>query len=520
MSLRSTQIWQWTFWTVLAFYVILYAPFGINESDGGFMTGFAWQLLSGKKLYNEIFYVRPPLPVWLRAAEIWLLPEQWQILGERCIFFSKVALYSFLAANFFIPKWTWQASTFAFVLSVHCYPPSSLHTFDGILFSVLAFWFYGKKMPFAAGLAVCCAVACKQSFYPIPIVLLTLAFLENQKKDALRIAVGGLLAAFFLGLTLYHEGTLSEFFRRTAGASNFQMLWQQGILNLFRINPLIAIGSLIFGLLFFAESNIFPNENKRRQIAIFGLIIWLSITYVFQVWQRQTFTPPVAQSRILFWISIGWAAYTLFLEKNQRDALRFLALLSISWCCTVSWGYSYPIQFAAPATFVFFKILYRLPFKNWATVAVLCLLIFAFRVGYEFNYRDGQRYEMRYHIGDIFPKARGIYSTESTFSKFAELKFLWEKYPNEKVVLPWFGQAHFFTNSHPTLPLDWVANREMNSDTTAIFKILNEKSPTIFIQKSLLLLIVNDPEHTVSQHVISNWRQVASGEFFLVFQKR
>ena len=93
------RLWMFLFFAVLSGYALYYAPYGIDESDGGFMTGLAWQWLSGKALYSELLYARPPLPVWLRAATLCILPDQWAILGERWVFYAQVGLYSWLGAS-------------------------------------------------------------------------------------------------------------------------------------------------------------------------------------------------------------------------------------------------------------------------------------------------------------------------------------------------------------------------------------------------------------------------------------
>ncbi|MEO6037351.1 MAG: hypothetical protein ABIQ93_02990, partial [Saprospiraceae bacterium] len=163
--------WPFLFFAVVIGYCLAYAPYGINETDGGFLTGLAWQVLQGKVLYRDLLYVRPPLPVWLRALELHLLPETWAILGERWIFYLKLATYSWLAAaTLTAGRNRWQLATLAFIVSVHCYPAAAWHTVDGIFFAVLATWLLfkvpGPWGAMAAGLALVAALLCKQSFYP------------------------------------------------------------------------------------------------------------------------------------------------------------------------------------------------------------------------------------------------------------------------------------------------------------------------------------------------------------------
>lgn len=539
--MKKDLSWPFVFFAVIVFYLIFYAPFGINESDGGFMTGYTWQWLCGKKLYAEICYVRPPLPVWLRAAEIALLPETWQTLGERYIFYLKVALYCWLAADFLDKKWRWQVATFGFVVSIHCYPPMSLHTFDGILFSVLAFWLWGKNWAMAAAISAVAAAMCKQSFYPIPVVFFAFLIWQKNWKVLARAAAGAALAAISFWLFMLWDGTFDAYIRRTAAASDSGMLLQQGVFNLFKINPMVAAGMVfIFLFSFLGEKFFLPeNENSNRpdrpvfsfqnfyrtlfasRIFIPASVVWLAATYVFQIFQRQEFTIPVAQSKIIFWLATAWFLGKYFFENERQNALRLAAMLAITWCCTVSWGYSFPIQFAVPGVFVLAKSAAesgRKP-QSWSWLAALILLLGVFRYSYEYVYRDGVRSEMHYHIGDIYPRARGIFSDKKTFEKYMEVHLLWEKYEGDKVVLPWFTQVHFLENTCPILPLDWVVNREMNGDTALIFSILREKHPLVLVEKSQLSLIGNDPEHVVSKTVVEQWKLIAEGEFYLVFKE-
>ena len=196
------------FFAVVLGYALCYAPFGADESDGGFLTGLAWQWLSGKSLYSEILYTRPPLPVWLRAAELTLMPDHWAILGERWVFYAEVALYSWLGASLLAGvERTWHLATLTFVVSVHCYPPTALHTFDGILFCVLSVWLsaregWGLWSAVLAGVSVAAATLCKQSFYPFAIMfaIFSWGLRKRSFEQASALAFGAVYAVFFFFL--------------------------------------------------------------------------------------------------------------------------------------------------------------------------------------------------------------------------------------------------------------------------------------------------------------------------------
>ncbi|MCC7465945.1 MAG: hypothetical protein IT261_06740, partial [Saprospiraceae bacterium] len=304
------RYWQFMFFGLLAGYCLYYAPYGINETDGGFLTGLAWQVLNGKTLYHDIVYVRPPLPVWLRALELNCLPETWAILGERWMFYAKLALYSWLgAAALTTGTQRWILAVFGFVVSVHCYPPMAWHTVDGILFAVLSAWLLLKSSRiavFAAGLALLGSLLSKQSFYPLLPVFLVLAALKPERP---LINAGVLLSGFLVGagaftLFLWSQGTLATFLEMTAGASSGNQALEHGLLDFFRITPELAIPGLALLIPAF-----YWNHQKRNQnIALMLWSLWLlalPLSYAAITWWRQDHTVPFAQSRAMFGLAVG-----------------------------------------------------------------------------------------------------------------------------------------------------------------------------------------------------------------------
>ncbi|MEN9415215.1 MAG: hypothetical protein RLZ62_1519, partial [Bacteroidota bacterium] len=175
MEYEKTGIlfWRALFFALLPAYCVIYAPYGVNETDGGFLTGLAWQVLNGKLLYQDIIYVRPPLPVLLRALELKLLPETFSELGMRWIFYLEVWLFAYMGARLLAKgNRMWLIAVFGFIISAHNYSPKSWHTTDGIFFATLsAFLLLGEKrtlwQALGGGMAVFAAMLCKQSFYPL-----------------------------------------------------------------------------------------------------------------------------------------------------------------------------------------------------------------------------------------------------------------------------------------------------------------------------------------------------------------
>ncbi len=548
-DVERSWVWKLLFFSILGGYCLYYAPFGVNETDGGFLTGLAWQLLNGKLLYHDMVYVRPPLPVWLRALELQLLPEHFAVLGERWIFYAKVALYSWLGAAI-LAKGTrrWQLAVFGFVVSAHCYPAMAWHTVDGILFAVLAAFFirpfdapnlttFIKLSNFTAlaGISLFCAMLCKQSFYPLVPIFALFLFLEKEnrwKNLAWFFGAFALCSVLFISY-LNQNNLIAGYFNMTSGAASAGQALQHGLLDYFRITPELALPSL--ALLFPVARWFWKGKNPR--LALMSWSIWLFAlagSYAAITWLRQDHTVPFAQSRVMFWIGLALLALQLKENWAQLSTQRtpFLVhrssflLLAISWCASVSWGYNLPILFATPWVWAGMEISTKLQesalhnqqsaIKKWGSLSLLLVLLFAFRIGHEFVYRDGPRSKMQEPMGAIFPALSGIYSDAETAELYRDLKQLTERYGANFKTLPAFPQANFLTHSPPPLPLDWVVNRESNGDNSLIFKNLKEKRPVIFIQKSFKDKIENDPELMLTRQIFQSGKILEETPHFWV----
>jgi len=507
------------FFVIVLVYCLLYAPYGINETDGGFLSGLGWQVLSGKTMYQDIVYVRPPLPVWLRALEIQLLPEAWSVLGERYIFYFKVALYTWLAADVLAKgAFRWVLAMFGFVVSVHTYPACAWHTIDGILFSVLALWLYAKGSrtgSVLAGITFGAALLCKQSFFPL-LVAFPLIFIvwdhARKKQRLIGFTIGLSLCIILFFNYLYQNNTLENFLLMTGSSASGGQALQHGFLDYLRIKPALALFTVILltpvGWWFWKRGN--PATAALTWDLWLGLLVG---TFVFETWKRMEFTAPFSQARLLFLTGLayaGWQMVHSVKQQNGRPFFKFrlpeplailLLLLAISWSAAVSWGYNLPILLATPWLFtvieinrVLWKAQRSTAYPAWLHLASIVLFLGIARFGYEFVYRDGLRSEMTVHLGAIFPKLNGIYSSPETAALYRDLKELRQRYGPDFALLPAFPQAHFLTNTTPVLPLDWVVQREMNGANQLVINSLKEKKPVLFIEKSFADKINSDPE--------------------------
>lgn len=529
--MSSQTTWVFLLVTTVLGYGFFYAPFGVNETDGGFLTGLAWQILQGKILYQDIVYVRPPLPVWLRSWELQCLPETWAILGERWIFYLKLALYSSVGAAILAPaNRRWMLATLGFVVSAHCYPAMAWHTVDGILMATLAA--YGAtrqsvKYGALGGIFLLLALLCKQSFYPLLPIFGLFMCVEKPFNGPKWLGFWGAFAGasgLFLGY-LYQQNTLTAFFQMTSGASSGGQAIQHGLLDYARITPELALPSLCLLL----PVGLFLARGKYEPWARYAWYIWLialPLSYAALAGWRQVHTVPFAQSRAFFWVAalfFGWQWWKNTAYKPH--ALRGLLLLGIAWSASVSWGYNLPILFATPWIWAGMEISLRLEppgkvrfLEKNGSFLLFLLLILSFRVGFEFVYRDGRRSAMNAEMGAVFPALSGIYSTSESASLYRDFWNLQEKYGTNFTVLPAFPQANFLTKTTAVLPLDWVVNRETNGDNQAVLAAFTAQKPIFFVQKSVLTKLKEDPELSACRQMIAAGQLLEESPFFQVYQ--
>ncbi|TNE51955.1 MAG: hypothetical protein EP344_16120 [Bacteroidetes bacterium] len=530
---RHPRLWNILFLVLPVGYALAYAPYGINETDGGFLTGLAWQVLSGKTLYQEIVYVRPPLPVWLRTLELYWLPDTWAILGERWIFYLKVAVYSWMAAGVLAaPANRGMLAAFSFLLSVHCYPPVAWHTTDGILFGVFSIWlwhgFSGWRSGFLSGVAVFAALICKQSFYPFIVFwLILILWQDNRFRPTWRAgsAVTGLIFAvsLFAG-NLYQHNILQNYLQLTGGAASIEQAVQHGILDYIRINPALLIASMILlGALMWARRK---KQPKLTFVFWAGWLAALGTTYAWTIYSRQEFTVPFAQTRLLFWVAGLFIVFQRFWGKSAvGEFVILVTLMGLSWCASVSWGYNLPILLSTPWVYVgimisreLYQDAYGLKKEPLATWIPFILLLLLFRYGYTFVYRDGNRQAMTEHMGDVFPQLTGIWSTAETIRLHQDLKQLTDRYGPVITVLPAFPQANYLTRTNPPLPLDWVVEREMGAGRLLVEQSLSVKTLVCLVQKSARDQIQSDPELDLCRQILQEGLVLEETEFFLVIR--
>ncbi|MDX2133802.1 MAG: hypothetical protein SFV52_03420 [Saprospiraceae bacterium] len=517
---------------LLLFYGFAYAPFGINETDGGFLTGLAWQVLQGKILYTEVLYVRPPLPVWLHAAYLWLAPDTWAMLGERWLFYLKVMLYCWWGCGVLWRGldrvWT---TAFAFVLSAHNYPAAAWHTIDGIFFAALGLYAYFRGRGAASGLfaGACLAAAalCKQSFYPLIPVFLLLLLLSGVCDARNRWALTGMLGMFTAtGVVLQQQHALSAFWALTQAAAGAGDALQHGVLDYFRLHPAVLAGSALVGVW------AFRSKNPWGMPLLAGFLV---LTFLGQVLQHRDFVVPRSQIRVLFWLAAGALVWQLWqCRRLDADLLKPASLLAIAWCSAVSWGYNLPVLFAVPLIWGVSSAECGMRNAEWNVLSAECgmrnaewnvrytaiwvALVVVFGVALRYVYRDGPRSHMTVHLGAVFPRLAGIYSSATTADLYRDLADLHRRYGDRFAVLPAFPQAGYLCDTRPLLPLDWVVTRETGGRADLLEKTAAQENPYFFVEKSWSNRLNTDPELAFTRHITQQATLIETTTHFYVYR--
>jgi hypothetical protein len=525
------------FGALVAAYVLCHAPFGLNETDGGFLSGLGWRIAQGQMLYKDVLYVRPPWPVWVRAWEMQWLPDVGAVLAERAVFYLKLALYSLMAAALLAsgPR-RWWLAMFGFVLSAHHYPAAAWHTVEGILWAVAALWawvFGARRWPrlgaLAAGLCLLLALLCKQSFYPLALAFPAALLLFEPKNARLGWFFAGLgLGAGAFALYLTRQGIWSDYLQLTGAAASGGQALQHGGLDYFRINPrlLLCSAALLPAVgWFFWKKRLLPAYCCWcAWLLALGLELW------WATWQRVEFSVPFGQARLLFWVAAlhwAWGAATAWRSGGAAPSglLRLGLLLAIAWCSAVSWGYNLPLLFVTPAAYAVWETSRRIQpphlsfgLHKYLNVMALGLLLLCFAVAGRQVYRDGPRTAMHTPMGDVFPALQGLRSSAESAALYRDLRALHQRHGDNLAVLPAFPQAAWLLGIRPPLPLDWVVRREMGGREAQVWAALERHRPVLLLEKAYAEKLRHDPELALVQQMRQRAVLLEETPFFWVLR--
>lgn len=532
MIYTYNQIFIKIFFIFLPFvYSILYAPYGYDGYDTGFILGLSWQFFNDNIPYKDIIYVRPPSSYIFHSIFLYL--GDYSFIINRSFFYIQIAIYSFLTVFMLSKIFNYKNITFiyflsiiSFMISAHTFPPMAWHTIDGIFFSIIGIFliinFQNTILVIIGSLIILLGTLSKQPYYIVPIIVLVFLFIQKDFKKFIICFNSFCLFLCLFFLYLYQNDAFFEFIMQTTGQTKLRDLIESGFISYLKSFKDLFFIFLPPVLVYLILKIILP----QIKIEFFYLIIFWILLFMLNTYLSVKTFYSVAHnfSHLLFIFSIICILINLIIFKENKYRLALLFII-ISWASSISWGYNLTILYMAPILFIL-SISILDNFKNNLSILKMnIIIIFAFityNIGYNHPYNldhPNDKKELVHHLGDIFTKAKYIYVDKKTYEEYEELKKITNQYKNNFVVLPASTLIHFLTNTNNPIGVDWVMNAEINTKKNDIIKKLENNDITVILKKSNLI-----PDgkfgSEITNYIYFNWEIVEKGDVFDVYKVR
>ena len=506
-------------------YILLYMPYGFEDTDTGYILGSSWNIYNGQLPHRDFIYTRPSIPAYFHTIFIWI-SETYAFIIDRCFFYVQIFVYSYLGASLLCHKFSirdpqikYTLAALAALVSIHNYPPMGWNTIDGVFFCMLGLYLilqesYKTYKVALGSLVLVLGVFSKQSFYFMPIFIFVYLLLLKDYKKLRTYVLFGLVAVMGYFLFKYSTGSLQPFWEQTFQRTPTSALYEAGFKHYYdslRIVVLYVILSI--GLIWAAKRYL---KNQLAYALFTAGVLGLIALFFIQSYGSWTAIPYIFQ--VLF---LACSAFAVV--RSITDARYYLVvlLLTLSWSASISNGYRTPIHFSLPLIFgsyLFFIGPNAARFKPWIPLTLIVLCFGTFYLGYQTTYRDSNRNELTYAMGDVYPELTGIKSDKATFDKYQELRQLSKNYPNF-TVLPSATLAHFITKTVNPIGTDWPIDVEINYQAEALTDTLARKDVTVFLEEKEYSEYQLD-SYTIKRLIESQWKLVQKGTHFNVYQSK
>jgi len=515
-------------------YFFLYARYGFEDKDTGFILGNCWQVLTGGTLYTDILYVRPPVSVLFHLLSF-CAPDAYVVLFDRSLFYVEIFVSSLLIVKLLGKAFDVTdgrhlafATALGFVISAHNFPPMAWHTVDGVfLCSIGLACVFEAKRPFSmrvflGGAFVLLGLMCKQSFYPMSIGLLTCLFLNRDAKRAF-CALGGMLlviAVFYIWFL--NVGALQGYVAMTSGETSFSDLFTIGIYSYIKDMDKLP---LFFGPAVVAVAVAWRYARSyAKPIAFIVLFLWV-LTYSWVEYaKRGSFMSPPDDSPDALFIGAALFVIVKWLVGREERYLKALVFLLLTWSCSISWGYQTTVLGFTPVVFIYGLLLrdaFSHTYVKWGAVAVLAIAILTFRTAgssmYTLDHPGLRRSDVTYDMSQVSPRLTGIYADRETYEQYRELMALVNERGERFTVLPSCTLAHFITQTQNPIGSDWPMNAEINGQTDLLMSRLRKNANYVLIERRE---IVEEGKwgSALTVRVMKEWMKVEEGKYFDVYE--
>ena len=526
---------------IILFYGFMYAPFGLDNNDSGFILGLAHQVFLGESFYDEIIYVRPPVSPILHSFVFYEPFSIAPMLFDRLFVIFQIATYSFLSAilakNYF--NWTSEfagvISSLAFVFSCHSFPLMAWHTIDGVFFSIVAIYFLVlgvSKCNCFLFLAACLSIlaaAAKQPFYLSPLIILGLSLILEGKIRVFFINLVSIFCASALFMVALGEfGAKDLFFDAISSQTSLHDLLRAGVYSY--VKDIVNLRSIFGALPLLAVLVFIFIKNKQTTISSYFLIlsIFLFLITIGQFYFSLTaWGQPLPVFDSIFVTTFLCSAAMIWRTRKDSWMVMF-AMHVIAWSASISWGYQTAILYAAPSVItVAFFVENSIKSNNLikaACIAILPISVAIFFMANQYTYSlEGpvQRASITADMSKISPVLKYIKSTPEQHKLYTQLMSIMKDLGDSQyVVLPNIPLAHALQGKPNPLGIDWPLNAEVGKHKQKLKDRLSNRVDFAIIHKKAS----PKPEtegmfgSEITAYVANNWHLVKLTENFAVFE--
>jgi hypothetical protein len=495
------------FWLLPLIYTFLYGQYGYDFVDAGLITSGSWRILLGEVPYRDFFWGKPPFSLYLHSLQLLLIPDQFQVIAERFLYYAQVVIYSHLFSAIIKRYFSnelkgvdvYLLSMATFIYSAHNWPPFSWYTIDGIFFSTLGFYFLlnWNKLSFSIiGIFFgFLAALTKQSFYLIPIMMLFVSYFIYDKKRTLQLFLALIIFSTLSLIIVYNVGIYEVMLQNITGQTELKELINYGFYRyLNRPAIYLFIGIIVY---LFARFKYFKIKDEMSLVFLAVCLAFAVLTVKLGFDNVRLGRPSIwVDDDLGFFISLFMVA-TLFvfyslITQYKNKWLVLGAMLFISWSAALSWGYNLPANFSGPLIFGSVLFVSQITLKDHVIFSKSIrnvLIVFSviglvqFYVLNQFVWKDSPRSELTYDLGIISNKLKFIKTDKGGYEKIDELFKLHKKYGDNYSVIPTFPGAHYLTGAINPLPTDTEFNSEHLYQVSLLINPIKQKDITIFIEK-------------------------------------
>lgn len=453
----------------------LFSPLGFNPTDDGFTLAYSRRLLDGQVAHRDFIIIRPflsplmhvPIVRW-GGDSTFLVSRYFVWLELGVIAWTWLAVVETLLATRFTNVQRFALALLSLIASAHTFPIMAWHTIDGLLFTVLgmacAVAPAGSRWKPAGYLLMGFAYLCKQSFFPVP--FLVLALLGDWRRPAcLGTAIAPGLA--YVGYLAAH-GAIRDGLIQLTSQGNALVA---AVTHYWRLE-------LPFGLLLGTLALWWIGRETRRPPPLLREAapwIVLMVPAVVMALALPSGGLSAALSYALFGMLTAYVVVWLMEGRRvHSDRLRLATLaLIVAWSASMSVGYHVPTLgsgemlvvllghacTAAPANLVFCRA--RTPIF----VSVLAVALLAFGAARTRHiYRESPAADLVHRLDRVLPGGHRIRTNLNTYLFLADLNSAVDRsrsFGGSYSILPdcagwWVRNAH-----RNPMSIDWAQGTEL-----------------------------------------------------------